>query len=183
MAEVTKAGDFLWGAASAAYQVEGGWREGGRGLSKWDVFTNEERITEAVVGVQHTGNVAINAYDRTQSLKDIALMRDLGLNAYRFSMSWPRVLPEGTGAVNATGLAYYDRLVDDLLVAGIAPLVTLYHWDFPARRCRSAAAGTIATRSTGSADYAAAVFDALGDRVDTFVTLNEPFIDLFIHGS
>ncbi|MCB1490121.1 MAG: family 1 glycosylhydrolase, partial [Bauldia sp.] len=124
--------EFLWGAASAAYQVEGGWQEGGRGLSKWDVYTNDERVTEKVVGVQHTGNVAINAYDRDQYLKDIALMRALGLNAYRFSLSWPRILPEGTGAVNPAGIDYYSRFVDDLLAAGITPLVTLYHWDFPA---------------------------------------------------
>ncbi len=103
-----------------------------RPLSKWDVYTNDERITEKVVGVQHTGNVAINTYDRAQYLKDIALMRDLGLNAYRFSLSWPRILPEGTGAVNPVGLDYYHRFVDDLLAAGITPLVTLYHWDFPA---------------------------------------------------
>jgi beta-glucosidase len=179
MAEVTKAGDFLWGAASAAYQVEGGWREGGRGLSKWDVYTNEDRITEPVVGVQQTGNVAINAYDRTQSLQDIALMREVGLNAYRFSISWPRVLPEGTGAVNATGLAYYDRLVDDLLVAGIAPVVTLYHWDFP-QALQERGGWHNRDSVNWFADYAATVFDALGDRVDTFVTFNEPFIDLFM---
>ena len=170
--------EFLWGAASAAYQVEGGWRQGGRGLSKWDVYTNDERITEAVVGVQHTGNDAINAYDRAQYLKDIALMRDLGLNAYRFSVSWPRVLPDGTGRVNQTGLDYYSRFVDDLIAAGIAPLLTLYHWDFPAGLFEK---GGWHNRDSIAwfRDYAAVMFRALGDRVSHFITMNEPFIDIF----
>lgn len=170
--------EFLWGAASAAYQVEGGWRDGGRGLSKWDVYTNDERITEKVVGVQHTGNVAINTSDRAQYLEDIALMRDLGLNAYRFSLSWPRILPEGTGAVNGEGLDYYSRFVDDLLAAGITPLVTLYHWDFPAGLFRQ---GGWHNRDSVHwfRDYAAVVFAALGDRIRHFVTMNEPFIDIF----
>ncbi|WP_421725469.1 glycoside hydrolase family 1 protein [Bauldia sp.] len=170
---------FLWGAASAAYQVEGGWRADGRGLSKWDVFTNGERITEKVVGAHHTGNVAINTYDPVQYRNDIALMRDLGLNAYRFSLSWPRILPDGTGAVNTAGLDYYRRFVDDLLAAGIAPIATLYHWDFPAGLFDR---GGWHNRDSIDwfRDYAAVVFEALGDRVDTFVTLNEPFIDLFL---
>jgi len=91
------AGNFLWGTASAAYQVEGGWQADGKGLSNWDVYTNRDHITEAVIGKQETGNVAVNTYDRTQYLGDIALMGKLGVNAYRFSISWARVLPEGTG--------------------------------------------------------------------------------------
>src|SRR5690349_22385407 len=88
---------FLWGAASAAYQVEGAWQADGKGLSNWDLYTNVYRATEAVTGKHETGNVAINAYDRAQYLQDIALMRELGINCYRFSLSWARILPDGVG--------------------------------------------------------------------------------------
>ncbi len=175
---VTKNG-FLWGAASAAYQVEGAWQAEGKGLSKWDVYTNELRITEAIVGHQDTGNTAINAYDRTQYLGDIALMREAGLGAYRFSLSWPRILPQGAGAVNEAGLDHYRRFVDDLREAGIEPLVTLYHWDFP-QALHEQGGWHNPDSVRWFSDYAATVFRALGDRVDTFVTLNEPFIDLFL---
>ena len=111
--------NFIWGAASASYQVEGHPHDDGRGPSKWDVYTNQYRVTEAVVGVQHTGNVAINAYNREQYLKDIALMKKAGLDAYRFSLSWSRILPQGTGLVNKAGLDHYRRFIDDLLAAGI----------------------------------------------------------------
>ena len=144
-----KAGEFLWGAASAAYQIEGGWDKDGRGLSKGDIYTNQWHITVPQIGKNHTGNVAINAYDRDQYLKDIALLKELGVNAYRFSISWPRVRPAGIGAVNRPGLDYYSRLVDDLIAAGIKPVVTLYHWDFPGF-CTRRAASTIATSSAGS---------------------------------
>ena len=170
---------FLWGAASSAFQVEGHPRADGRGPSKWDVYTHQWRITEAVVGVQHDADVAINAYDRGQALADIALMREAGLDAYRFSISWPRIFPDGIGALNRRGIDHYSRFVDDLLAAGIKPLVTLYHWDFP----------WVLFEQDGwhnrdvagwFADYASAVFKALGDRVDTFVTINEPQIDLLM---
>jgi beta-glucosidase len=171
--------EFLWGAASAAYQVEGAWKADGRGLSKWDVYTNDLHITEATVGHQDTGNVAVNAYDRTQYLADIELMREAGLSAYRFSLSWPRILPEGAGAVNQAGLDHYRRFIDDLLEAGVAPMATLYHWDFPEALHRQG--GWHNPESVRwFADYAATVFRALGDRVEHFVTLNEPFIDLFL---
>jgi beta-glucosidase len=170
--------DFLWGAASAAYQVEGGYQADGKGPSKWDIYTNRDRVTVPTTGKQETGNVAINQYDRGQYLADIALMRDLGLNAYRFSISWPRVLPEGVGRVNKPGVDYYSRLVDDLLAAGIKPLVTLYHWDFPWALSQK---GGFHNRAVIDwfREYANLVFDALGDRVDMFITMNEPFIDLF----
>ena len=172
-------GNFLWGAASAAYQVEGSPAADGRGLSKWDVYTHQYRITEGVVGVQHTGDVAINVYDRRQYLADIALMRDLGINAYRFSIAWPRILPHGTGAVNQAGLDWYGRFVDDLLDNGITPLATLYHWDYPWALHEKG--GWHVPASIGwFRDYAAIVFGALGDRVRHFVTLNEPFIDTFM---
>ena len=174
-----KASEFLWGAASAAYQVEGSPKADGRGLGKWDVYTEAYRITEAVVGVQQTGDIAINAYDRKQYLADIALMRDLGINAYRFSISWPRILPEGIGAVNQAGLDWYGRFVDDLIENGITPIATLYHWDHP--WALHVKGGWHSPESVGwFADYAAIVFRALGDRVKHFVTLNEPFIDTFM---
>ena len=174
-----KAGEFLWGAASAAYQVEGGWDKDGRGLSKWDVYTNDWHITEPQTGKVETGNVAINAYDRDQCLKDIALLKELGVNAYRFSISWPRVLPKGVGAVNPAGIGYYSRLVDDLLATGIAPIVTLYHWDFPWVLHEK---GGFHNRDVVGwfTEYAATVFNALGDRVDKFITMNEPFIDVMM---
>jgi beta-glucosidase len=170
---------FLWGAASAAYQVEGGWQADGKGPSKWDVYTNRDRITVPTTGKQETGNLAINQYDRGQYLKDIALMRDLGINAYRFSVSWPRVLPDGVGRVNQAGIGYYSRLVDDLIAAGIEPVVTLYHWDFPWALHEQ---GGFHNRKVIDwfRAYVGVVFDALGDRVSKFITMNEPFIDLYL---
>ena len=170
--------DFIWGAASAAYQVEGHAGEGGRGLSKWDVYTNRYHVTEAVVGVQQTGDVAINAYDRAQYMQDIALMREAGLDAYRFSISWSRILPAGTGPVNQAGVDHYRRFVDDLLAAGIKPMVTLYHWDFPWALHEQG--GWLNPQSVDwFREYAGVVFRALGDRVGTFITFNEPWVDLF----
>lgn len=174
-----KAGEFLWGAASAAYQVEGGWDRDGRGLSKWDVYTNDWHITVPQTGKNETGNVAINAYDRDQCRKDIALLRELGVNAYRFSISWPRVLPQGIGAVNPAGIDYYSFLVDELLAAGIKPVITLYHWDFPWALHQK---GGFHNRDVVGwfTEYGVTVLKALGDRVDTFITMNEPFIDLMM---
>lgn len=170
--------DFLWGVASAAYQVEGGWQADGKGPSKWDIYTNRDRVTVPTTGKQETGNVAINQYSREQYMKDIAMMRDLGINAYRFSTSWPRVLPEGIGKVNQAGLDYYSRLVDDLIAAGIKPMITLYHWDFPWALHEKGGFRNRAVVDWFRA-YAGTVFRALGDRVDTFITMNEPFFDLF----
>jgi beta-glucosidase len=176
---MASANKFLWGAASAAYQVEGGWQADGRGLSKWDVYTNRDQVTEKVTGRQETGNVAINQYSREQYLNDIALMRDLGINAYRFSVSWPRILPDGVGRVNQPGLDYYRRFVDDLVANGIEPVATLYHWDFPWALQEQ---GGFHNRAVVDwfAAYAEVVFDALGDRVSKFITMNEPFIDLML---
>ena len=176
---VPKAGEFLWGAASAAYQVEGGWDTDGRGLSKWDVYSNQWRITEPQIGKVHTGNVAINAYDRDQLAEDIALLKQLGVNAYRFSISWPRVLPEGTGRVSQPGIDYYSHLVDALIAAGIKPVITLYHWDFPWGLHQK---GGFHNRDVIGwfTDYGVTMLKALGDRVDTFITMNEPFIDLMM---
>src|SRR5262245_6400611 len=114
---------FLWGAATAAYQVEGAWRADGKGESIWDRFAH----TPGRVVNGDTGDVACDSYHRYA--EDIALLKELGLRSYRFSVSWPRVQPTGRGAVNAKGLDYYQRLVDATLAAGIRPLVTLHHWD------------------------------------------------------
>ena len=117
---------FLWGAATSAYQIEGSPLADGAGPSIWHRFAHSPGLTAG----GETGDVACDHYRRYAT--DVGLMRELGLNAYRFSISWSRVLPEGRGRVNAPGLAFYDRLVDALLAAGIQPCVTLYHWDLPA---------------------------------------------------
>lgn len=160
---------FRWGAATAAYQIEGAVTEDGRGESIWDRFSN----TPGNVANGDTGDVACDHYHRWRD--DIALMSDLGIDAYRFSVAWPRVMPDGTGPVNRAGLAFYDRLVDGLLEAGIEPFVTLYHWDLPqALEDR----GGWPERATAEAfaAYAEAVAAALGDRVRNWATLNEPWV-------
>src|SRR6195952_339761 len=117
--------DFVWGAATAAYQIEGATREDGRGPSTWDVFCKRP----GAVFEGHSGDLACDHYHRYRD--DVALMRNLGLQAYRFSVSWSRVLPEGRGQQNPAGLAFYDRLVDSVLEAGMQPMCTLFHWDLP----------------------------------------------------
>ncbi|WP_262850989.1 GH1 family beta-glucosidase [Mumia quercus] len=170
--DVTRpAPDFWWGAATAAYQVEGAVDEDGRGPSIWDTFTAEPgRITDG-----STGAVACDSYHRWR--EDLDLLNGLGANAYRFSIAWPRVQPFGSGAVNAAGLAYYDRLVDGLLERGIAPFPTLFHWDLP--QALQDAGGWL-SRDTAErfAEYAGVVGDALGDRVACWGTLNEPFVHM-----
>src|SRR5215470_10743730 len=154
---------FLWGAATSAYQVEGAVHEDGRAPSVWDRFA-------AVPGATYqgqTGEIAADHYHRMK--EDVALMASLNLNAYRFSLSWPRILPQGTGAVNQRGLDFYDRLVDALLARGIQPLATLYHWDLPiALQDR----GGWLTRDTAYAfaGYAEVVARSLGDRVQWWLT-------------
>jgi beta-glucosidase len=162
---------FLWGAATAAYQVEGAVDEDGRGRSIWDTFSH----TPGRVRDGHTGDVACDHYHRFG--EDVALLANLGLSAYRFSIAWPRIQPDGAGAANPEGLAHYDRLVDTLLAAGITPLPTLYHWDLPqALEDR----GGWLSRDTAArfAEYAGIVAARLGDRVSRWITLNEPFIHL-----
>src|SRR5688500_1523754 len=149
--------DFLWGAATAAYQVEGASREDGKGESIWDRFAH----TPGRIQNGDTGDVACDSYHRYA--EDIALLRQLHLRSYRFSVSWPRVQPTGCGAPNPKGLDYYKRLTDATLAAGIRPLVTLYHWDLPQAL---EDAGGWAERDTAArfADYAAHVVHAPGDR-------------------
>lgn len=164
---------FLWGAATAAYQVEGGWQADGKGLSVWDVYTNTDRM--AAGGT--TANVALNMYDRAQMRRDVALLKELGVNAYRFSINWPRVLPDGAGAPNPAGIAYYRWVVAELKAAAIEPLVTLYHWELPQAL---ALRGGWANREIVDCfrHYAGVVFDALEGDVKLFLALNEPSTDL-----
>ncbi|MBT2489848.1 beta-glucosidase [Streptomyces sp. ISL-96] len=160
--------DFVWGAATAAYQIEGAAAEDGRTPSIWDTFSH---TPGAVAGGDH-GDTACDHYHRMP--EDVALLADLGLDAYRFSLSWPRVQPGGRGPANARGLAFYDRLVDELLAKDITPWVTLYHWDLPQEL---EDAGGWPNRDTAYrfAEYAGIAAAALGDRVTNWITLNEPF--------
>src|SRR5215211_348426 len=165
--------DFIWGAATAAYQIEGAVHEDGRGESIWDRFSH----TPGKVTNGDTGDVACDHYHRWP--EDIALMRELGLDAYRFSIAWPRILPTGRGAVNAAGLDFYDRLVDGLLAAGIAPYATLYHWDLP-QALQDAGGWTNRATATAFAEYADVVARRLGDRVASWATHNEPLCTTII---
>jgi beta-glucosidase len=163
---------FLWGAATAAYQVEGAWNEDGKGESIWDRFTHQPyRIDSG-----DTGDIACDHYHRWQ--EDVALMRSLGLRSYRFSIAWTRILPAGWGAVNLRGLDFYDRLVDELLAAGIQPNVTLYHWDLP-QAIQDQGGWTNRETAHWFADYAGVVFRRLGDRVGLWSTHNEPWVTAF----
>ncbi len=166
---------FIWGAACSAYQIEGGAAEDGKGPSIWDVYCRQPADLGSTIYEGHTGEVACDHYHRFA--EDVGLMRRVGLRAYRFSISWPRVIPEGTGHVNAPGLGFYDRLVDALLAAGIQPWVTLFHWDFPHALM---ARGGWLNRDAASwfADYARIVVERLSDRVTHWMTLNEPHIFL-----
>ena len=163
---------FVWGAATAAYQVEGAVHADGRGRSIWDTFSH----TPGRVLGEDNGDVAVDHYHRYAV--DVALMAQLGLTAYRFSIAWPRVQPAGSGAVPARGLDFYQRLVDELLAAGIEPWPTLYHWDLPQL---AEDAGGWANRDTALrfAEYAAAVHAALGDRARFWTTVNEPWCAAF----
>jgi beta-glucosidase len=160
---------FVWGTASSAYQIEGAVKEDGRGESVWDSFAH----TPGKVHDGTNADVACDHYHRYR--EDVRLMKELGMRAYRFSTSWPRVLPTGTGAVNAKGLDFYSRLVDELLAAGIEPWVTLYHWDLPSALLDR---GGFASRDSADwfAEYASLMARTLGDRVRHWITLNEPQI-------
>ena len=160
---------FAWGAASSAYQIEGAWNEDGRGLSIWDTFSH----TRGRVERSENGDIACDFYHRWQ--QDLNLASELNLNAFRFSISWPRIFPSGTGQINPAGLDFYDRLVDGLLACGIEPYLTLYHWDLPQALQDK---GGWAQRNTVAAfgEYAEVVGKRLGDRVRYWITHNEPAV-------
>jgi len=170
---------FIWGVASASYQVEGAYQADGKGLSNWDVYTNQYHVTQMMTGEVQTGNVSINEYDRTQYLKDIALMKQLGVTSYRFSISWARLLPEGTGKVNDKGVKHYEEFIDALLASGIEPMITLFHWDMP--QSLQEQGGWMNPKSVQwFAEYANLVFDKYGKKVKMFITFNEPWVDNFL---
>jgi beta-glucosidase len=171
--------DFLWGAATSAFQIEGSPLADGAGPSIWHRFC---QIPGRTVNGE-TGDIACDHYNRYR--EDVRLMHDLGLKAYRFSINWGRVLPEGTGQVNSKGLAFYDRLVDALLEHGIEPMATLYHWDLPAALDER---GGWMNRDVAQwfAEYARVMYEALDDRVGRWATLNEPWVVMdggYMHGA
>lgn len=159
--------NFVWGAAAAAYQIEGAAREDGKGPSVWDMMCQKP----GAIWQEHTGDIACDHYHRYK--EDVTLMKEIGLKAYRLSLSWPRILPTGSGKINKTGLAFYDRLIDELLAAGIAPWITLFHWDFPYELyCKG---GWLNRESVEwFTDYTSLVVDSFSDRVSDWMTLNEP---------
>lgn len=169
MTELSFPKGFLWGAATSAYQIEGAWAEDGKGESVWDRFSH----TPGRVANGDTGDVACDHYHRFG--EDIALMQEIGLDAYRCSVAWPRVIPAGHGAVNPAGLDFYERLVDALLAAGIEPFLTLHHWDLPQTLMDKGGWGDPDV-GRWFAEFAAAVARRLGDRVQQWTTFNEPAV-------
>ena len=164
---------FLWGAATAAYQIEGSPLADGAGPSIWHTFSH----TAGTIQGGDTGDVACDHYNRWPD--DVKLMTDLGLGAYRFSIGWARVLPAGTGRANPAGLDFYDRLVDGLLAAGIRPMATLYHWDLP--QALEDRGGWVNPETADSfAEYAGVMFSRLGDRVESWITFNEPWVFVWL---
>ena len=165
--------DFVWGAATASYQIEGARDQDGKGESIWDRFSH----TPGKILNGDTGDIACDHYHRWRD--DVALMKDLGLKAYRFSIAWPRVLPAGRGDVNQAGIDFYSQLVDSLLEAGIEPYATLYHWDLP--QVLQDEGGWPARMIVDTfTEYADVVSRALGDRVKNWITLNEPWVSAFV---
>ncbi|WP_295218582.1 GH1 family beta-glucosidase [Ruminococcus sp.] len=159
--------NFLWGTASAAYQIEGAYLEDGKGLNIWDAYCQEgNRVAHS-----ENGNVACDHYHHFR--EDVKMMREMGIKNYRFSINWTRILPEGTGKINEKGLQFYSDLVDELLANGIEPLVTLFHWDYPLALHQK---GGWLNRESSDwfAEYAKVVVDALSDRVKYWMTINEP---------
>jgi beta-glucosidase len=158
---------FHWGVATSAYQIEGGWNEDGKGESIWDWFAH----TQGNISNDDTGDVANDHYHRYE--EDVALIRDLGATAYRFSIAWPRIFPQGTGEANPKGVDFYKRLSDELRAAGIEPFATLYHWDLPQALQDKFGGWQSKDTATAFADYAGYVAEQLGDRVGRYFTINE----------
>ena len=165
--------DFYWGVATSSYQIEGAVNADGRGESIWDRFS----AAPGAIQDGSTGTVACDHYHRY--IEDVSLMQWLGINAYRFSIAWPRILPAGTGRINRAGLDFYDRLVDALLKAGITPFATLYHWDLP-QALQDKGGWTNRDTAYAFADYTAVLLKHLGDRVEFWITHNEPWVAAFL---
>lgn len=165
--------DFLWGAATASYQIEGAWDEDGKGENIWDRFSH----TPGKVENGDNGDVACDHYHRWR--EDIELMKELGLKAYRFSISWARILPAGRGEINQAGIDFYSNLVDGLLSAGIEPWVTLYHWDLP-QALEDEGGWTVRSTAEAFLEYTDAITRALGARVKNWITFNEPWVSAFL---
>ncbi|PJJ63412.1 GH1 family beta-glucosidase [Compostimonas suwonensis] len=165
--------DFVFGSATASYQIEGAVDEDGRGPSIWDTFSH----TPGLVWNGDTGDVADDHYHRLDD--DLDLMKSLGLEAYRFSIAWPRIQPNGRGPANEKGMAFYERLVDGLIARGIRPIATLYHWDLP-QALEDEGGWTSRATAYAFADYARIVGERLGDRVETWTTLNEPWCSAYL---
>lgn len=165
--------DFVWGAATASYQIEGAWDKDGKGENIWDRFSH----TPGKVENGDTGDIACDHYHRWKG--DVGLLKKIGIQAYRFSISWGRIFPEGRGTANTAGIDFYNRLVDELLDNDIEPFVTLYHWDLPQVLQDN---GGWPARATAEAfvDYADLVSRKLGDRVKNWMTLNEPFVSAWV---
>ncbi len=165
--------NFSWGTATASYQVEGAWQEDGKGESIWDRYSH----TEGKIINGDTGDVACDQYHRYR--EDVALMKELGMRGYRFSIAWPRVIPDGKGAINQKGLDYYSRLVDELLANDITPFPTLYHWDLP--QALQDDGGWTNREIVGHfARYAETCVNVLGDRVKNWMVFNEPWCFTFL---
>ena len=159
--------NFVWGTATAAYQIEGAWNEDGKGLNVWDAFTHEPDN----IYMGQTGDVACDHYHRYK--EDVKLMKSLGIKAYRFSISWSRIFPEGTGKINPKGVQFYSNLIDELIANGIEPYITLFHWDYPYALHKKG--GWLNDDSVKwFADYAAKISELFSDRVTHFITFNEP---------
>jgi beta-glucosidase len=165
--------NFLWGTATAAYQVEGAVNEDGRGASIWDTFSH----TPGKVHHGDTGDIACDQYHRVE--EDLDLMSELGMQAYRFSVAWPRIQPEGSGPANQKGLDFYRRLVDGLRQRSIEPMLTLYHWDLP-QALEDLGGWTNRNTSERFAEYAGIVYEALSDNVGFWITLNEPWVSAWM---
>lgn len=165
--------EFVWGAATASYQIEGAWEEDGKGENIWDRFSH----TPGKIENGDTGDIACDHYHRWR--EDIQLMKEIGIQAYRFSISWGRIFPEGSGEITPAGIDFYSRLVDELLNNGIEPYITLYHWDLPQVLQDE---GGWPNRATAEAfvEYADLVSKKLGDRVKNWMTFNEPFVSAWV---
>ncbi len=160
---------FIWGSATSAYQIEGGWDADGKGESIWDKFAHDCRCNNC-----ENGDVACDSYNQYET--DVNLLKDLGVSHYRFSLSWPRIMPTGEGDVNEAGLQYYDNLIDALIEAGIEPVITLYHWDLPQYLQEEYGGWENDTLADLFNTYADICYERYADRVNMWITFNEPYV-------